>query len=111
MAYWDFHFLQLLNKCSRDCLTPRSHGLAPRTGVAGALADLLEVRPDEGVPCPELVEVRGHRFASFGRLSHYMEGRQQRSAKTMGDGACLQLNAKSEDAAEGCGAPYPVADK
>jgi len=41
--------------------------VAPPTGVAGALADLLEVPPDEGVPRPELVEARGHRFASFGR--------------------------------------------
>ena len=40
--------------------------VAPPTGVAGTLAD-LEVRPDEGVPRPELVEARGHRFASFGR--------------------------------------------
>jgi len=30
--------------------------VAPPTGVAGALADLLEERPDEGVPRPELVE-------------------------------------------------------
>jgi len=30
--------------------------VALSTGVAGALADLLEVRPDEGVPHPELVE-------------------------------------------------------
>ena len=28
--------------------------VAPPTGVAGALAGLLEVRPDEGVPRPEL---------------------------------------------------------
>ena len=41
--------------------------VAPPTGVAGALADLLEVRPDEGAPRTELVEARGHRFASFGR--------------------------------------------
>ena len=38
--------------------------VAPPTGVAGA-ADLLEVRLDEGVPRPELVEARGYRFASF----------------------------------------------
>ena len=41
--------------------------VAPPIGVAGALADLLEVRHDEGMPGPELVEARGHRFASFGR--------------------------------------------
>jgi len=41
--------------------------VAPPTGVAGALTDLLEARPDEGVPRPELVEARGHRFASFRR--------------------------------------------
>ena len=41
--------------------------VAPPTGVVGALADLLEIRPDEGVPRPELVEAQGHRFASFGR--------------------------------------------
>jgi len=41
--------------------------VAPPTGVAGALADLLEVLPDEGVPRPVLVEARGHLFASFGR--------------------------------------------
>ena len=41
--------------------------VAPPTGVTGALADLLEVRPDEGVPRSELVVARGHRFASLGR--------------------------------------------
>ena len=41
--------------------------VTPPTGVACALADLLEVRPDEGAPRPELVKARGHRFASFGR--------------------------------------------
>ena len=41
--------------------------VAPPTGVAGSLADLIEVRPDEGVSRPELVEARGHRFASCGR--------------------------------------------
>jgi len=43
------------------------NSVAKPTGVAGTPADILEVRPDEGVPHPELVEARGHRFASFGR--------------------------------------------
>jgi len=40
--------------------------VAPPTGVAGAL-DLLELWPDEGVPRPQLVKARGHRFASSRR--------------------------------------------
>jgi len=51
MACGDFHFLQLL-KNAREML---NSAVAPPTGVAGVLADLLEARPDDGVPCPELV--------------------------------------------------------
>ena len=41
--------------------------VAPPTGVASVLAELLEVWSDEGVPRPQLVEARGHGFASIRR--------------------------------------------
>jgi len=59
-----FPFLAALEQMLARLL---NSAVAPPTGVAGALADILEVWPDEGVPRPELVETRGHRFASFGR--------------------------------------------
>ena len=48
-----FPFLAALEQMLARLL---NSAVAPPTGVAGALADLLEVRPDEGVPRPELVE-------------------------------------------------------
>jgi len=41
--------------------------VAPPTGVSLARLPILRHGPDEGVPRPELVEARGHRFASFSR--------------------------------------------
>ena len=46
--------------------------VAPPTGVAGALADLLEVRPDEGVPRPELRATALLALAGVGSGQHLL---------------------------------------